>query len=178
VTLDCTCQENSAAVGAEQYSFFGGFDDGELELDGGLEVLANRSTRPLPHHMHAEERHWVAQSTRRNQQTRCSDRSAHTLRTVQDGVEAPPEEERVDPDLGGDGDLSFAAMFAAQAALGPEDEQVEAPKPLQQASDISPWPSAVFSLPQPASIPQPTLPEVRLAVEAACGGGPDDWLLG
>ena len=48
MTLDCTCQENSAAVGAEQYSFFGGFDDGELELDGGLEVLAYCSTPPSP----------------------------------------------------------------------------------------------------------------------------------
>ena len=83
------------------------------------------------------------------------------LWTAQDGVEAPPEEERVDPDLGGDGDLSFAAMFAAQAALGPEDEQVQAPKPPQQSSDVSPWPSVVFSLPQPASLPQPTLSEVQ-----------------
>ena len=103
----------------------------------------------------------MAHSMKHRQQTRCPDRPAHTLVTAQDGVEAPPEEERVDPDFGGDGDLSFAAMFAAQAALGPEDEQVEAPKPPQQSSHISPWPAAVFSLPQPASLPQPTPPEVR-----------------
>ena len=83
------------------------------------------------------------------------------LHYAQAGVEAPPEEEKVDADLGGDGDLSFAAMFAAQVALGPEDEQVEAPKPSQSSSDISPWPSAVFSVPQPVSLPEPNLSEVR-----------------
>ena len=39
-------QDGQPTVGAEQYSFFGGFEEGGLEMDGGLEVIPHSLPPP------------------------------------------------------------------------------------------------------------------------------------